>query len=405
MSSDQKDTHEELKKWLVRRLGMDNVPAPLWQLLLEDHWVDDALNPDFPDGKEELLKRARQLLRFSREMGSSGPDDGRGFAETATRGQHRHVPRFLPGDPVYERADAISLYLAKVADNNRAVRQFRLKILDGGTVSPAQAEALVCSPAAAILPHSWFKGHDVPLLDHTAGILEGENAGVEGTRAGQSTLEIRWADGELLVPFERENRSRTLASLLRIYDRERFWGNGGWSTARTEVYEGSVLGNLSEIAGNLKERLPWSLAEAEWFILTGEQVQIAPLYHSEPDESDLGAVTLTVAPWVPAETVDGLYKAVREMLNPASMPSPRRLALFRFVAAHPEVKVSADEQTPEVPSWRRLMGSWNEGYPAGNEWHYKDARNFRRDSLKAFEQLIVPPEPTLPKKITVQRQR
>src|SRR5215203_2563123 len=405
MSSDQKDTYEDLKRWLARRLRMDDVPAPLWQLLLEDHWVEDARDPDYQDGKEELLRRARQLLEYSREMGSSGPGDGRSFAETAAKGQHRYVPRFLPGNPVYERADAISLYLAKVADNDGAVRQFRLEVLDGGIVSPAQAEALVCSPAAAILPHSWFKRHGVPLLDHTARVLEEEKGAVEETRAGEMTLEIKWDDGEMLIPFERETVFRTLDSLLRIRERERFWGNEGWSTARTEVYARSVLGTLSEIANALRERLPWAQAEAEWFILTGEQVQIPPIYHSEPDESDLGTVTLTVAPWVPAETVDGLYKSVREMLNPTSMPSPRRLALFRFVVAHPEVKVSQDEQALEVPSWRRLMGSWNEEYPAGNEWHYVDARNFRRDSLKAFEQLVIPPEPTLPEKITVQRLR
>jgi hypothetical protein len=58
-----------------------------------------------------------------------------------------------------------------------------------------------------------------------------------------------------------------------------------------------------------------------------------------------------------------------------------------FVLEHPEVEVAHVGERPKVPSWRELYRLWNKDFPRGNEWHYKDVRNFQRDFKEAFDQI------------------
>ena len=88
------------------------------------------------------------------------------------------------------------------------------------------------------------------------------------------------------------------------------------------------------------------------------------------------------------EHVSQVYKRAKERIPTTPQPSPRRLALFEFVMKHAEVTVPGEGQVPRVPSWAELLRSWNESLPAEHEWHYDDRRNFRRDFLKAFNQIV-----------------
>ena len=83
-----------------------------------------------------------------------------------------------------------------------------------------------------------------------------------------------------------------------------------------------------------------------------------------------------------------VYKSLKKDLPTTPQPSPRRLALYEFVMKQPEVTVPSEGGKPNVPSWAALLRSWNEAFPAGHEWRYDDRRNFRRDFLKAFNQIV-----------------
>jgi len=86
--------------------------------------------------------------------------------------------------------------------------------------------------------------------------------------------------------------------------------------------------------------------------------------------------------------VSHVYKSLKKDFPTTPQPSPRRLALFEFVMKQPEVTVPSEGGKPNVPSWAALLRSWNEALPAGHEWHYDDRRNFRRDFLMAFDQIV-----------------
>lgn len=55
--------------------------------------------------------------------------------------------------------------------------------------------------------------------------------------------------------------------------------------------------------------------------------------------------------------------------------------------ADSRVKVSDEDQLPELPPWVELLRSWNELLPAGHEWRDKHRGNFWQDFLKAFDQI------------------
>ena len=100
------------------------------------------------------------------------------------------------------------------------------------------------------------------------------------------------------------------------------------------------------------------------------------------------SITLEVPPWFSVENVSVEYKSVKGLIPTKPQPSPRRLALFEFVMRHPKVTVPGEGQVPTVPTWAELFRAWNDSLPAGHEWRYDDRRNFRRDFLKAFDQIV-----------------
>jgi hypothetical protein len=121
----------------------------------------------------------------------------------------------------------------------------------------------------------------------------------------------------------------------------------------------------------------WGDDDASWFVLTGSYTP--PIATPTVDTRvagieggpEIGTITLTVDPWLPAETVAEMYKkAQREMLDrKPHQVSRSRLRLLEFV-----------ESWGEGNTWRECMDLWNVHNP---EEKYKDLRNFR----KAYRQV------------------
>ncbi len=83
-----------------------------------------------------------------------------------------------------------------------------------------------------------------------------------------------------------------------------------------------------------------------------------------------------------------MYKIAKELIPTTPQPSRRRMALFERVMKHSEVTVPGEGEASIVPSYAKLLRSWNEALPAGHEWRYGDRRNFHRDFRKAFDQIV-----------------
>jgi hypothetical protein len=175
-----------------------------------------------------------------------------------------------------------------------------------------------------------------------------------------------------------------------------------------------VAGRLNDLATDLCSRYPWQSEDAAWFVLTGEAPWVPPLtahINRLPSPRNQGTITITAAYWAPKAAVSEFYAEVKaevraRIMDIAPTPSPRRLALFRFIVERSQGIDQWGSLKPEgprsvhvqglpvlhvqglhVPQWRSLQAQWNEEYPEGHEWHYSDHRNLRRDFKEAFEAL------------------
>ncbi len=167
-----------------------------------------------------------------------------------------------------------------------------------------------------------------------------------------------------------------------------WWGVAGYDPWPT--LQGSVASSLLDLRAHLIERFPWDRSEALMYVLTATVPWIEPLSallpEGSPDQYEM--VNIAVWPWVPVEDVARLYNRVRHELVPTSVTSPRRLALFKFVMQHPGVRVLHEGHMPEIPTWRKLFGEWNEQHPQGDKYHYSDLRNFQKSVRVAFDQIV-----------------
>jgi hypothetical protein len=72
MAGPQYDT-SEIRAWLATQLKLEDVPGPIWELLVEDEYVEEAQNRVFPDSRDELVGQARKLLSAYRAGAGAGP--------------------------------------------------------------------------------------------------------------------------------------------------------------------------------------------------------------------------------------------------------------------------------------------------------------------------------------------
>jgi len=433
---------------LAQRLRLEELPWPLWEWLEVEGDVDEVLDLNRPLDREDLLSMVKERLRFAKEM---APFVG---ASTSRLAAPRHLgrdvvggegrqsrggpllydplldplaerieqlleagvpvdPRYqslvgdllnrrqgqrdlqtaagLANDPVTQRAEAFSTYLAKLADEDAKVKDFRREVLGEHVVlSEEVALAFLFSPAIAVFPAAWFREHSIPFTEHTARVTELERLSPRWPHRLRGTLELEWDSGQMTSRFA----GAALAS--DPFDR------GTVGSGSLSALKGSVISDLVLLDDHLMSRFPWrplhrDVLQVPMFVLTGKVPWVEPIRATVPEGyPDLyQTADITVWPWVPVEEVTSVYERIRKGLNPTPTTSPKRLALFIFVLSHPEVKVPHKGKIPTVPSWRRLLRSWNEHFPEGHPWHYAwsektgwDPRNLKRDFLKAHDQVV-----------------
>lgn len=96
-------------------------------------------------------------------------------------------------NPVIQRAEAFSLYLAKLASEDPKVKNFRREVLDNGVfLSKEEAEAFIFSPATALFHAAWFKEEGVPFTGHTVRVLELEILSSRRPRRLRGKAKVEW---------------------------------------------------------------------------------------------------------------------------------------------------------------------------------------------------------------------
>lgn len=249
-----------------------------------------------------------------------------------------------------------------------------------------------------------------------------ENEGVDTSRWAKSRKRRERGGTAVEVDLSTNDPIALRAGALCLY-----WAKLAEAERRVRQFRNDVLGGgvvseskarnlirssaatlLNNVAADLCRRYPWEPQDAAWFILTGEAPWVPPLTarikRLHPPKNH-ATITITAAHWVPIANVRKFYAELKaRYLDSTPTPSPRRLAVFRFVVERSQWKTWWEPLKPwgtmeervkqvyaqglDVPTpWSSLQAQWNEEYPPGHDWHYSDYRNLRRDFMEAFEAL------------------
>src|SRR5215212_6508923 len=244
-----------LREWVARALKWDEVPDPIWEDAVVDGWVKDVLEGSVD--RNEFLKTIRQWMKRYKRMRAW--EEGREAEGRSKPGEGE--PEFIRprlGDREIHRAEAVEEYVAKVAACERRVFAFRKRFLGGTVLSPAQADALITSPAAAYLSFQYFipfGESQIPLLDHSAALRTDLP---ESDEVGQYLLDI------LVDPPGETFRADVQRTRRLLYIDE------DGQTQETLVEDRSVLEGLRILSNYLAAEYPWQEEQATWFVLTGD---------------------------------------------------------------------------------------------------------------------------------------
>jgi hypothetical protein len=320
-----------------------------------------------------------------------------------------------PNESLVKRARATEEYIANVAASESLVYDFRQRFLGGGVITPNQGQRLVSSPAAAILPSSYFAASGPVRIPVDHNVVDCELTPYE-LGDDEDILDPYTSPSEL---YDGEGAFRPVRMFVdppgkELTAKTRYWQdlhvpdeNGRSKAILVEL--SSLLGSLLAVCNSLLERrlYPWREHQAAWFVITGEPPTVPALVGGYRTSSNPAitehTITMRVKPWVPAETVRRLYRRLQERVledRPRSL-SERNLAVFRFVVEQTEVwgvEVGDSEAGPAQPTkpklvqpaWRTLLDLWNRRYPEGHDWHYGDVRNLRRDFGRAERAIVHP---------------
>lgn len=144
---------------------------------------------------------------------------------------------------------------------------------------------------------------------------------------------------------------------------------------------------LQELVQTLATTYLWKVEDASWWVLCARYIPPPRTFGVETNVTrhehgpEIGTITLTAEPWVPADIVAQRYKdAQRRMLgkNPRAV-GRERLRLLGFV-----------ETMGKGMSWRERMELWNKLAASSKKERYEDVRNFSK-AYKQVRALVLEP--------------
>jgi hypothetical protein len=396
----KEEDYQVVQRELARRLGKKAIPEKAWQALrthYDELLMDARLRGDWDEEPWE------DLMRYAEPICDATGGGGGSQETTAER-----IPAQLRVSEI-ERSRVFSEYVAQVAAGASVVGRFRSRILSNGLLTPEQARALLRSPVAAHWPPDLFAEFQVPFVGHNHRVKScgrdetGPYSLIEVTST-HSGLTRRLKDRRPLEPgawevtdFPEDARSHVrVAQKVKGYKVLSFPGEDD-QTHRVLVKASSVLGYLHKQVGLLLKDYPWFESDAVWFMLTGEVPWVVPVTWRarargtrtiSSDSFSHGFITLTVEPWISADTVRRTYQDIQKgLLGGDNQPTrPKGRTLFSFVTEKiGPAPLSPKEKRHVAPE---LVAEWDKRHP---QWAYgEDTRTFWRDYNLARRQITSP---------------
>jgi hypothetical protein len=381
-----------LREWLAKRLRLDDVPDELWNHLVEAGYVEDAEVTENPDS---LLNAAKTQVRLARVLPPLIWPAMKSKEYTAKPPTTKQTEKVTLRYSAYEKARtrALTEYLAFRVSRNPIVQRFRRRVLGGGVLTPERACSFALSAAACRFSLDWFADKGIPTTGHTAHFVEHYYAMDEdGTLYRAEDIFVD-PPGEVFREGAVEPVYEEDLDKLAFYASEH-----STDILRLPVESGSVLDELRKASEEVAHDLHhlWTEAQVAWFVLTDQRASV-PALRANVNVSDYewmhrGTITLTVEPWVSAQTVERAYREMQGMvLGGSNRPlATRNLDVFRFVTgvvAELNRDESSHRQELRRLSWRKMLERWNQENPSSE---YKDVRLFYRDFLRAAKAVLVP---------------
>ena len=373
MHADEVASHEKIFARLQKELGQPLGPT-IRQKAEREKWIHHY--EIGWDSWEELKKTAKDALEERRMFfGEFAQERGLGLGDTfedeelGEQTSGTKVPYITEEVTETEKAPALRAEetlrteifeecLAQIAASDPNVIEFRKAVLGGRSrlLKPEEALKLIRSPAAQALSRALFEELKIPVLDHEAE-LRGQKFNVpEDPWKRHLAMIFTDPPGDTIRAWSLPDSKQRMVMLDFVNENSR--------ADRCWVFNGSLLGDLHELGGQLAKRFSWQRAQAARFVLTGEPPAVPPIslrYRVEEDEDfKRGVVTLSVATWMSAETVDAVFRDIqRRMLGDINnrQLDIKTLQLVRFVAKQTN---SIDLTRAERREWgETLVKAWD----------------------------------------------
>lgn len=383
-----------VRAWLARRLKQPEVSDNLWAWLVDGGYVDDAQDTI---GRSNMLRAAGRMLKVARSEAGRSTPPGR-------KRQGANLP--APTDYAGIREQLVADHLTALAAATPQVRGFRADILGGVLLDDEQATAFLQSEATCLFTPGQFRQWKIPVVGHLATGVDDEQKYADNYFSHRRTvfihpnqrtysrqLNIAWkapAAGASRIPPDHLFTLPSPAILARLGKQH--------DAGPLVVWPGSILDKLRVLSDWLADTYQWDTEEAAWFVLTGTPPRVPTLRagYETPSRAfgEFGAITLTVAPWVPADAVLRAYRQhQRTALGGDNRPVGKRgLTLFRFVRQH------RPPDGQKVP-WREVLRQWNNEFP---QWRYDDVRRLARDHDRV-ERALMPARRHVPAPVLTKR--
>ncbi len=372
--------------WLARRLGVNEVPRRIWAYPLVQDMVRDYLADEEP--LEGVLETVRGLFDIWRDGGQHATGQAQPLAPGSRGEQSVSRPRpnlfplngydalFALNDYEKARVQAYSLHLANRAAQDDDVRAFRQEMLGGRLLTRDEALQFVTSPALRYCTPMECREWGIPLVGHTATLVEPEQTVQHGATAVYRVVIDVTPPGAVHRVERPVDSSREHYNFF-FYDEEaeqltlRFW-------------RGTVIDALVTLCRKLIETYGWEMPETLRFVLCGQAPTVASIKGSHevpagyaPAPPPYAEIGLSLAPWLSDQTVLRAYRLMQQYLpdgerreRDSRRTNRRNLRIFCFV----EERTATSNGSR--PPWRQLMEDWNAAHLAER---YIDYRRFARD--------------------------
>jgi len=402
---------EELKTRLERSLRKE-IPRTVCKKLDRGGWTEDyhkreleqegGEEANFQALREQVREELAYLEEYEREMAGVTEESDMETEEEREEetGSSEYCSKYFEpdlGEYEKERRLALAEWMARQADNDEDVANFRSRYLEGRVLEGAQAYAFLESPAARYFPAEWFEGsysspeHAAEIVSYDRGVGKSEidhRVKVEINPPGVART-VRYAPYQGSIPGGEPADYRVCAYRDEAHTVPK--PPHSWPLSYRDKYglketvfpwPTSLLYELRERSILLAKTYDWKEEDAVWFFLTGEPPNLGALTLAFriSARSSKATINLKVASWVSPDVVKKNYQKVQSLIlteRPHELPI-RSLTVFRFV----ERKT---RERGELPSWPELLEAWKAEHP---EWAYENFRGLRQAYYRTRNNLL-----------------